>query len=104
MAENKTTDSNDCIKKNTSDGRKRTEMELPGLKVMRQDLLVHVPSGKIIICRQEEEMRNDNSLSALSAVLRFIHNIGNRPNTYKWEKKVVFYNQCENMSTAISTY
>lgn len=26
---------------------------LPGLKVIRQDLLVHVPSGKIMICREE---------------------------------------------------
>lgn len=29
------------------------EEALPGLKVIRQDLLVHVPSGKIMICRKE---------------------------------------------------
>lgn len=29
----------------------RWQEEVPGLNVIRQDLLVHVPSGKIIICR-----------------------------------------------------
>lgn len=34
--------------------RKKIMMEaLPGLKVIRQDLLVQVPSGKIMICRTE---------------------------------------------------
>lgn len=34
--------------------RKTIMMEaLPGLKVIRQDLLVQVPSGKIMICRTE---------------------------------------------------
>lgn len=33
----------------------RREMyALPGLNVIKQDLLVHVPSGKIMICRTEE--------------------------------------------------
>lgn len=35
----------------SKDDEKKEKEELPGLKVIKQDLLVHVPSGKIIICR-----------------------------------------------------
>lgn len=39
-------------------GRKMMmEEALPGLKVIRQDLLVHVPSGKIMICGKDRTVQ-----------------------------------------------